>query len=180
MSRQALYAPSQLPEPGLLYPLGKLTRLEANHGEDNEVEWRFSPKDPAIPQVLWSVEKRAIYIPLHIPKVVRSGRGCPTGCEDVAAEFEAWTWQKQTKWEQVDLGNLPELELLGSLIAIEYYSNKHDGKYRKHIHRPVGSVGSGHAFTSNDLVSVGPSIEHTSWIYIKGPRMNATTLGLIY
>lgn len=160
-----------LPEPGVIYPIGFLTRLEAHHGRDNEMEWRYPADKNRAPTAYWSVKRNALYIPLRKPTVIKTGRGTPQGTEKEAKEFELWTWQDQTKWDYVDLGELPPMTPVGGMIAIEYYSNKHDGTWKKHIHRPAGD---------KDIVSVGPTIDRVNWIYIKGPRMRATTLGLKY
>ncbi len=181
MARRNLYKPGRLPPPGIVRPLGKLTRLEANDDTaHSEAHWEYAPGRG--PDLYWSDEQNAAYVYLGTLPVISKGMGTPDGTEAIAREFENWQlngaskwtagkWAKQSKWEFVDTGSDPSLEVVGSMISITYHSNKGDGKWKKHVHRPA--LNSRHQ--GKDIVSTGGR-----WIFIKGPRMRATWRGIKY
>ena len=176
MARRELYRPEVLPHPGAVYPLGHLTRLEVNQEiTHTEAEWDFPPSKRA-PLVLWSRSQNAIYIPLTRQKVVKRFRGVPEGYEDVADDYNAWRrdnlFNKRKRKGQImeDKRDLPQMRVVGSMIVIRYYSDKHNLGWELHSHRPAGD---------KDIVSVNKNGK-ARWIFIKGPRMRATTWGIKY
>lgn len=182
MARSDLYRPRVLPELGAVYPMGYLVRLEVNRDDTHtETEWDFAiprkKQKPSRthPMVLWSIEQQAIYIPLFKPRTVKKFRGVPKGFEGVADEYDSWRRdnfrnKRPRKGTIMDWGKLPEMEVLGSMLAIRYYSDKHNLGWEPHSHRPAGN---------KDIVSINKRGK-TKWIFIKGPRMRATTWGLKY
>ncbi len=180
MTSARKYTPRTVPPPGPLYPLGKLRRLEFNlDGEHSEAEFDYRSRLKA-PWVFWSKKQEAIYVVIGPIRVLNSEPGHKAHERAAAREFERWMRAPQTERHDVELPDLCRLECMGSLISIHYYSNKWTPKdWKRYGHRPYGHMDPGDAFQSKNMVSVGPTFENPDYIFVKGPRMRATTDGLI-